>query len=97
MYMHAGKPDEYDTLVQGDTSHCCERAAPGAGDRCYWRGFGGRSCRQQVTLQHNNPLVIIDYVPNQLHYDFKGIVLDPIGLLCVYLLLIHARTNDHDW
>jgi len=34
MYIHAGKPDEYDTLVQGDTGHCCERAAPGAGDRC---------------------------------------------------------------
>ena len=92
-----GEPGEYDALVQGDAGDRGERAAPGAGDWGHWGELVVRSCRQQVTLQHNDPLVIIDYVPNQLHYDFKGIVLDPIGLLCVYLLLIHARTNDHDW
>ena len=82
--------------MQGDTGHRGEWAAPRASDRGHRGRLGNCSCRQQVTLQHNDPLVIIDYVPNQLHYDFKGIVLDPIGLLCVYLLLIHARTNDHD-
>jgi hypothetical protein len=53
-----GEPDEYDALVQGDSRHYRERAAPRATGRSHRGRFSDRSCRQQVTLQTNNPLVI---------------------------------------
>jgi hypothetical protein len=67
MYLHflfvqtctyVGEPGEYDALMPGDAGHCGEWAAPWAGDRCHGGRLGGRSCCEQVTLQHDNPLVI---------------------------------------
>ena len=56
--MYAGEPDERDALVQGDAGDRGERAAPGPGDRGHRGRLGGRPCRQRVTLQHDDPLVM---------------------------------------
>jgi hypothetical protein len=56
--VYVGEPGEYDTLVQGNAGHRGEWAAAGSSDQCHRRGFSGGSCRQQVTLQYDNPLLI---------------------------------------
>ena len=56
--LYAGEPDDHEALVQGDSRHRRERTDPRAIDRGYRGRLGDRSCRQQVTPQHNNPLVI---------------------------------------
>jgi hypothetical protein len=55
---YAGEPSKSDALVQGDAGHRGERAAPGAGDRGHGGRLGGRPCRQQVAVQHDDPLVM---------------------------------------
>lgn len=56
--IYAGEPSKSDALVQGDAGHRGERAAPGAGDRGHGGRLGGRPCRQQVAVQHDDPLVM---------------------------------------
>lgn len=56
---YAGEPSKSDALVQGDAGHRGERAAPGAGDRGHGGRLGGRPCRQQVAIQHDDPLVMV--------------------------------------
>jgi hypothetical protein len=56
--IYVGEPGEDDTLVQGDAGHRGEWAAPGASDRGHRGRLSDCSCCQQVTLQHNNPLVM---------------------------------------
>jgi hypothetical protein len=44
--MYLGEYGEDEALVQGDTGHRGEWAAPRAGDRCNRRGYGGGPCGQ---------------------------------------------------